>query len=83
MIELNFWFPTSFPTKCAVKTGKRSRNSGCLGLLYKSNFDLDLSEEKIDEFLKKKGLKIYSYYIDTWKEKNDFFQFFLRVIWIN
>lgn len=51
--------------------------------LYKSNFDLDLSEEKIDEFLKKKGLKIYSYYIDTWKEKNDLFQFFLRVIWIN
>ena len=83
MIELNFWFPTSFPTKCAVKTGKRSRNSGCLGLLYKSNFDLDLSEEKIDEFLKKKGLKIYSYYIDTWKEKNDLFQLFLRVIWIN
>ena len=83
MIELNFWFPTSFPTKCAVKTGKRSRNSGCLGLLYKSNFDLDLSEEKIDEFLKKKGLKIYSYYIDTWKEKNDLFQYFLRVIWIN
>ena len=83
MIELNFWFPTSFPTKCAVKTGKRSRNSGCLGLLYKSNFDLDLSEEKIDEFLKKKGLKIYSYYIDTWKEKNDLFQCFLRVIWIN
>ena len=83
MIELNFWFPTSFPTKCAVKTGKRSRNSGCLGLLYKSNFDLDLSEGKSDEFLKKKGLKIYSYYIDTWKEKNDLFQFFLRVIWIN